>query len=72
MTTKTHIKIDEEQGFQAGRAPEEPVFARELLVMLGVMTAPFARKQAEVRKWLDQHQDAGASLVRSLKRSRLI
>jgi hypothetical protein len=63
--------VDDDQGFQPGHVDGGPVYARDLLGLLGVASAPARVQKSAVKAWLKTHTP-GASLRRSLRRSRLI
>jgi hypothetical protein len=66
----TRLGADEDQGFQPGFSHRRPVFARELLALLGVDGASEETQRNAVRDWLAQNVP-GRSLSRSLRRAGL-
>jgi hypothetical protein len=66
----TRLGMDEDQGFQPGFSQRRPIFARELLKLLGVEREPREAQRKAVRDWLSENTP-GRSLLRSLRRTRL-
>jgi hypothetical protein len=70
VTPDTSLGTDEDQGFQAGFSKRRPIFARELLGLLGVERRSPDDQRRAVRTWLTENS-AGRALLRSLRRAGL-